>query len=133
MRLDNAQSLAAVKEVFFWQDTYDNKGYPLYNPMSKIASYRSDQDLFLENASYLKLRTLTVGYTLPLKTKREEEREKGKISSPENLHFYLTANNLLTFTGFKDGDPETAGFYGIYDGYGQKLPLSIMLGIKFNF
>lgn len=133
MRLDNAQSLAAVKEIFFWQDTYDNKGYPLYNPMSKIASYRSDQDLFLENASYLKLRTLTVGYTLPLKTKREEEREKGKISSPENLHFYLTANNLLTFTGFKDGDPETAGFYGIYDGYGQKLPLSIMLGIKFNF
>ncbi len=126
MRLDNTRSLAAVKEIFYWQDTYMNKNYPLYNPMSQIPSYRYDQDLFLEDASYLKLRTLTLGYNMPLKA-----RDKKK--APESLYFYLTANNLFTLSDFKDGDPEAAGFNGVYSGYAQRIPLSVQLGLKFNF
>lgn len=34
--------------------------------MSGLMPYRAEQDLFLEKLSYLKLRSLTLGYTLPL-------------------------------------------------------------------
>ena len=65
--LDNIQSLQSVKEIFFWQNTNQRDDYPIYNPQSSVHPYRAEQDLFLEKLSYLKLRNITVGYTLPIK------------------------------------------------------------------
>ena len=125
MTLDNQKSLAAVKEIFFWQNTNDKNDYPIYNPLSKTHPYRQDQDLFLEKLSYLKLRTLTLGYTLPLK-------KKGKYA-PNSIYLYLTANNLFTITAFSGDDPELIEFNGCYSGYAQSLPRSLTAGFKFNF
>ena len=59
-------------------------------------------DRFLQNASYLRLKNLTLDYTLPAKITR-----KAKI---ERLRFYLTGENLLTWTPLKEHaanyDPE---------------------------
>jgi hypothetical protein len=54
--------------------------------------------LFLHDASFLRLRELTVGYRIPATT-----LQKWKIKS---LRFYLTGTNLLTFSKFKLWDPE---------------------------
>lgn len=53
---------------------------------------------YLEDASYLRLRNLTVAYVLPKKT-----LERFKL---ETLRVFVTGNNLLTFTGFTGLDPE---------------------------
>lgn len=53
---------------------------------------------FLEDGSYLRLKNLQLGYTLPV-----ELSEKFGISK---LRIYLTAHNLLTFTGYPGLDPE---------------------------
>lgn len=66
---------------------------------------------WVEDGSYLRLQTLTLGYTLP-----KNILNKLKI---ENLRLYGTASNLFTITGYSGIDPEVnaspvgqAGFTG---------------------
>ena len=54
----------------------------------------------VEDGSFLRLKTLTLGYTIP-----EKLLKKAKISS---LRVYLTGDNLLTFTNYSGPDPEVS-------------------------
>lgn len=56
----------------------------------------SFSDMYLENASYLRLENLSVGYTFIPK----ESKWKG------SLRIYLAASNLFTLTGYTGLDPE---------------------------
>lgn len=53
---------------------------------------------WLENGSYLRLSTLTIGYTLPQKYLKKIHIGK--------VRFYLTGSNLFTVTGYSGIDPE---------------------------
>lgn len=136
LTLENTPSLESLREIFFWQNTNDKNDYPLYNQMSGLTPYRAEQDLFLERLSYLKLRSLTLGYTLPLRQKtykgggKKKEVGKRKLN---DIYFYVTGNNLFTLTGFSGDDPELVDVDGYYRGYGQPLSRSVILGVKFNF
>lgn len=55
-------------------------------------------DWSIEDGSFLRLSTLTVGYTLP-----KELLQKVYI---QNLRFYFTASNLFCITGYSGRDPE---------------------------
>ncbi len=59
-------------------------------------------DRFLQNASYLRVKNVTLDYTIPSKITRKAHIEK--------LRFYVTGENLLTFTPLKkhaaNFDPE---------------------------
>lgn len=55
-------------------------------------------DQFLESGAYLRLQSLTIGYTLP--------KSLVKRVSLSNVRFYLTATNLFTITGYSGADPE---------------------------
>lgn len=129
LALENTPSLESLREIFFWQNTNDKDDYPLYNQMSGLTPYRAEQDMFLEKLSYLKLRSLTFGYTMPIRKKaykgegRKKDTSKNKL---KNIYFYVTGNNLLTFTGFSGDDPE-------HRGYGQPLSRSVIVGLKLNF
>jgi hypothetical protein len=70
-----------------------NAEYPLfYNENGTVST------LGIENGSYLRLNTLTVGYTLP----------KSLISKAglSNLRVYGTIYNVFTITGYDGLDPE---------------------------
>ncbi|MCH5715269.1 hypothetical protein [Niabella hibiscisoli] len=54
--------------------------------------------MFLYDASYLRLRELTLGYNLPANTLK-------KIGF-RTLKVYVSGSNLLTFTKYPGGDPE---------------------------
>ena len=59
-------------------------------------------DLFIKNGSYMRLKNIQLGYTLPQHITR--------IASIQRLRVYVSAENLLTFTSYKDGfDPELGG------------------------
>jgi len=58
----------------------------------------------VENASYIRLKTLELGYTLP-------KRITMGVGIKE-LRVYFSGYNLLTFTGLKDMDPEHPGGEG---------------------
>lgn len=55
---------------------------------------------YLEDGSYLRLNTITLGYTLP-----KQITQKAKIS---NARVYCTLNNIHTFTGYSGYDPEVS-------------------------
>ncbi|EGF52165.1 SusC/RagA family TonB-linked outer membrane protein [Bacteroides fluxus] len=55
---------------------------------------------YLEDGSYLRLNTITLGYTLP-----KAWVNRAKIS---NARIYCTLNNIHTFTGYEGYDPEVS-------------------------
>ncbi len=72
----------------------------------------------IENGSFLRMKTLTVGYSLPASL-----RAKLKMSS---ARVYFQAQNLFTVTGYTGADPEGLG-------YPYALPRQYTLGIQFGF
>ncbi|MBP1612707.1 MAG: TonB dependent receptor [Bacteroidetes bacterium] len=57
-------------------------------------------DYYLEDGSFLRIGTITLGYTLP-----KIWLQKIKIN---NARFYCTLNNVYTFTGYDGYDPEVS-------------------------
>lgn len=66
------------------------------NNESRLSEY------YIENGSYIKLKTLTLGYTFPT-----EMMKKIRVN---NLRLYFQAQNLFTITGYTGADPEGLGF-----------------------
>lgn len=115
-------NINSIKEVTFWEKRGDYSKYPLYNPWSTVIPYRVDQDLFLENASFLKLRSLSVGYDLT-----KTLRKKIKLT---RFYVYASANNLFTITPYTGRDPELVSYDGYDTGYGLPIPQTYTLGVK---
>ncbi|MBD0404382.1 TonB-dependent receptor [Flammeovirga sp. EKP202] len=106
------------------------------NPDSDIAAVRSNSehpntrsssDYFLEDGSYLRIRNITLGYTLPKKLFND------KVNT---LRFYITAQNPFTITGYKGYDPEVGGdglFMRGVDRGSYPITRRFLGGVKFNF
>ena len=75
-------------------------------------------DFFIEDGSYIKLKTLTLGYTFP-----HAWREKAQIS---NLRMYVQAQNVFTLTNYTGADPEGLG-------YRYPLPRTFTFGLSIGF
>lgn len=72
------------------------------------------------DASYIRLKTVTLTYKLP-----EKFIQKINIKS---CSFYLSAQNLLTFSPYEIGDPEVPGSL-----FSFPLQRTIVCGLSFNF
>lgn len=80
-------------------------------------TFQSNTD-YLYNASYIKLKNLQIGYTIP-----KSITKKAHIGS---LRVFFSGENLLTFTKFPGADPEVGGVgFGAY-------PLARMLSGGLN-
>ncbi len=86
---------------------------------------RRVSDRFIEDGSYLRLRGLTVGYTLPL-------TDNNFVS---NLRLYLTGQNLFTITGYSGLDPEVGGGIGSvgFDNGDYPAARSFIFGAQLGF
>ena len=77
-------------------------------------------DFFLMNGSYVKLKNITLGYTMP--------RSMFESSSfIQGARFFVDAQNIATFTGYKGFDPEL----GTNNPYPQALSLSFGFNLSF--
>lgn len=86
-----------------------NAKYPRLSYGGNANNYQ-DSSFWLRDMSYLRLKTLEIGYTLPKKITR--------LIHMENVRFYLVGQNLLTFSDFDLWDPEMGSSNG------QQYPLS---------
>ncbi len=78
---------------------------------------------FVEDASYLRLKNLQLGYTLP-----EELTKKVSINK---VRFYISGSNLLTFTKYTGYDPEVGSDGRDYGNFPQARTL--LVGLNMNF
>ena len=96
--------IGKVKPMHLNRWTEETKDVATY-PRLTIGAYENNKNgsssLYLYNASYLRLKNLEVGYTLP--------KNLIRFAGLQNVRFYMQGMNLLTIDGLKDVDvdPET--------------------------
>ena len=100
-----------------WREPGDITDIPRYGVTPQMDSR------FLENASFLRLKNLMLGYSLPTSVLR-----KSKFFTAARI--YIQAQNLLTFTPFTGLDPESSS-----NVYQAQYPMSrqYSLGIDLTF
>lgn len=118
--------------------------HPTNNPDGKgprvtikdVNNNRGMSDYYVDKGDYLRLKTLTVGYTF--------DRNVIKKLKMQKLRVYATVQNLFTFTGYKGFDPELGETYANeIDNYGVTeigvdrgqfpQPRTFIIGINVNF
>lgn len=111
-------------------DVLDSWGYnhnsdiPLISMSDTNGNYSTVSDFFLENGSYLRVKNITLGYTLP-------KSLFGNAPGAPNLRVYASGENLLTFTKYSGMDPEV-GNYGV-DGGTYPVSRVVSFGLNLTF
>ena len=85
-------------------------------------------DRFVEDASYLKIRNIQLGYTLPVP----------QVTKDAKLHLYLSLQNFFTFTSYRGYDPEanrsgsdeTSALYQGIDNGTYPAAKTVVLGVN---
>ncbi|MDR1938622.1 MAG: SusC/RagA family TonB-linked outer membrane protein, partial [Tannerellaceae bacterium] len=94
-----------------------NSSIPALTPVNSNDEGRTSE-YYIENGSYIKLKNLQLGYTLP---KGIQDRLHLR-----NARIYMQAQNLLTLTSYTGADPEGLG-------YPYPLPRTYTMGLSFGF
>ena len=81
-------------------------------------------DHYLQDASYLRLKNVTLGYTLPQLASIKKYIKK--------LRIYVSAENLLTFTNLMILDPEALGSSAQAYGIGKTYPMYRTFSVGVN-
>lgn len=121
---DQWQSAAFVEHMDYWTPQNTNAYYP--RPIfGSGAKNQKPQTRYLQDASYMRIKNIQFGYTLPQKYTGIVGISKARV--------YISADNLYTFTKMrKMFDPEALG--GQW-GSGRLYPLqrTISIGANINF
>ena len=109
-----------------WSTSNPNASYPRLTRDDMSSNYRVS-DYYVEDANYLKISNLQIGYTF------NTNKVKNYISK---ARIYASVQNLLTISPYnKFGDPEVNG--GVttmgYDGGRYPFPRTFMFGIQLGF
>ena len=110
-----------------WVGEGTSNRIPRMTSSNPNSNWRSS-DLYIKDGSYLRLKTLQVGYSLPSQVLRK--------ATIERLRVFVSVENLLTFTKYDGFDPEiAAGGYttlGVDKGiYPQARTFSVGANITF--
>lgn len=110
-----------------WTGPGSTNEYPRMTQLDQNGNNRTSQR-FIEDASYLKLQSLQIGYTFPVSLIKSIKAEKVRV--------FISGQNLLTFTKYRGFDPDFSNDGLFYRGqdYGSfPTPRTYMAGIKLSF
>lgn len=126
-----------------WQnlskDFWDNRWTP-ENPTNKYGTFSVDtrnttslmaNSYYVEDASYLKLKTVSLSYTVPASTLK-----KIGLSKVSNFKVYVTGDNLHTWTKYTGFDPEVDSGNALLTGFDRvsyPRTRSYILGVNITF
>ena len=101
-----------------------NSYYP--RPLLNTNKNQQCQTKYLQNAAYMRLKNLQIGYTLPRKIVQK--------MGVQNLRFFASGENLLTITDqVKFFDPETIESGSFAHGYAYPLSRTYAFGLNITF
>jgi TonB-linked SusC/RagA family outer membrane protein len=96
-----------------WTPANPTSNVPRLNAADLNKNTENFSDLYVEDGSYLRLKNLQLGYSLPTSVIK-------KIGV-KNLRIYASVDNLLTLTKYSGLDPELFGLYGNSLSYGVDM------------
>lgn len=104
-----------------WDFDHENSKYPRLGIAEDVnGNYDNFSDFFLEKGDYLRLKNITLGYTLP------------KFSKwVPGIRVYVSTDNAFTFTKYTGVDPEV-GNYGVDRGV-YPVTRFFNFGVNINF
>ncbi|TGV02971.1 SusC/RagA family TonB-linked outer membrane protein [Flavivirga rizhaonensis] len=114
--------------VYQWSEVNSSSNIPTFRGISKNhPNYRGYTDLWLEKGDYLRLRQVTLGYSL---SKKLTER-----IGLTRFRLYVSAQNPLTFTNYTGYDPEVGGGISArgLDKGNYPITSQYLLGLNLNF
>lgn len=88
-----------------WTPNNTNAIYPRLTQQDRNGNYQRPSDLFIEDASYLRLRNIQLGYDF-------------NIPGFQKCRFFVSGQNLLTLTNYSGFDPEVAAGGNVINGFG---------------
>ncbi|MEG2150324.1 MAG: TonB-dependent receptor [Bacteroidaceae bacterium] len=113
-----------------WKHRWHGEGTSNTYPI--LSNQRPDNmlnsDFFVESGSYIRLRTLQLGYTFP--------KEWMQHVFINKLRVYVNAQNLVTLSSFNGWTPEVGGSplqSGVDSGALYPIPASVTFGFNLNF
>lgn len=123
-RFDDNSSYRADYDPWTPENPNAKDPRPIYADSRNV---RGDQDRWLENGSYLRVKQMALGYSIP----------KTALGNTFNqVRFYVNAQNLITFTSYKGLDPEflnSSIWDRSYDGGAFPNPKGITFGTQITF
>jgi TonB-dependent starch-binding outer membrane protein SusC len=100
---ETGELLSTLEDLAYWNEGGNGAGAKEYwSPFSWGDAKVGPTSWAIEDASFLRLQSLTLGYTLPKKLIQ-------KVGI-QNLRFYVTATNLFCITGYTGYDPEVSSY-----------------------
>ncbi len=84
-----------------WTGEGTSNTYPRVTTVDNNNNWKTPSSFYVHDASYLRLKNLTLGYTLPLSI--------SKIAKVTKLRVYISGENLLTFSKYPGYEPEIGG------------------------
>jgi TonB-linked SusC/RagA family outer membrane protein len=103
-----------------WTETNPSNTIPRASQDIRFSSYLDDR--FVEDASYLRLKNIVLGYTIPVKI--------SQAVPTLNIRCFASVQNLFTITAYKGYDPELNNGYD-FGAYPRTRSFSIGAGISF--
>lgn len=103
--------ISSANQPKWMLNRWSGEGTSNYLPRFTLSDTNNNwrmSDLYVKDASYLRLKNITLGYTLPVKWTNKAFVKKFRV--------YLAAENLLTLTKYDGFDPEISDYVdrGIY-------------------
>ncbi|MFT3902487.1 MAG: TonB-dependent receptor [Niabella sp.] len=103
-RLDIQDANYSTAALNRWTGPGTSNSYPRLVDDDPSHNFSYPSDFYLEDGAYFRIKTLQLGYNIPLRL-----LEKANI---KNARVYVSGNNLLTFTKYTGYDPEIGGTGG---------------------
>jgi TonB-dependent starch-binding outer membrane protein SusC len=111
-----------------WSPTNPNAKIPIQENAGYFSTNGTPNSYYMENASYLRMKNLTLGYKLPA-----DFLKRFKI---DRFYIYVQATNLFTITKYKGLDPEIINFddrVNAFDAGAYPTVREYLVGATVNF
>ncbi|MEM6718684.1 MAG: TonB-dependent receptor [Bacteroidota bacterium] len=116
------------KLVHYFDERWQNPGDNATFPSAATITDAYDTDLMVEDGSYMRIKQLQLGYTMP-----QRISEKLHVN---NLRLYVSLDDFFTFTKFRGLDPEIGNFgfndIGVDRGY-YPTAARMIFGLALDF
>lgn len=116
---------ADLDNVTFWQKPGDDADYPMNRLEVGLMNYATNLLSNVEKVNYIKLKSLTIGYSLP-----ESIRQRIGVGA----RIFVSGENLFTLTNYSGTDPEAVDLVTGVDNLGNyPLARRVTVGLTLSF